>query len=77
MFELPVLAFFLARVGLIDHRFLIRHVSYAIIAIAVLAAILTPPDLVSQILFMVPLTLLYVISIGVAYVARKRSAATV
>src|ERR1044071_9701130 len=66
MFELPVLAFFLARVGLIDHRFLIRHVSYAIIAIAVLAAILTPPDLVSQILFMVPLTLLYVISIGVA-----------
>jgi sec-independent protein translocase protein TatC len=74
MFELPVLAFFLARVGLIDHRFLIRHMSYAVIAIAVLAAILTPPDLVSQILFMVPLSLLYIISIGVAYVARKRSA---
>lgn len=73
MFELPVLAYFLARVGLIDHRFLIRHASYAAIGIAILAAILTPPDLVSQVLFMVPLTMLYGISIGVAYVARKRS----
>jgi sec-independent protein translocase protein TatC len=74
MFELPVLAFFLARVGLIDHRFLIRHVSYAVIAIAILAAVLTPPDLVSQVLFMVPLSLLYGVSIGVAYIARKRRA---
>ena len=45
MFELPVVAFFTARVGLIDHRFLIRHSRYALIAIALLAAILTPPDL--------------------------------
>ena len=55
MFELPVIAFFLARVGLIDHRFLIRHSRYALIAIALLAAVLTPPDLISQILLMVPL----------------------
>jgi sec-independent protein translocase protein TatC len=72
MFELPVLAFFLARVGLIDHRFLIRHSRYAIVAIAVLAAVLTPPDLISQVLLMVPLTLLYVLSIAVAYAARFR-----
>jgi sec-independent protein translocase protein TatC len=72
MFELPVLAFFLARVGLIDHRFLIRHSRYAIIVIALLAAVLTPPDLVSQILFMIPLTLLYLVSIAVAYAARFR-----
>jgi len=72
MFELPVLAFFLARVGLIDHRFLIRHSRYAIIAIALFAAVLTPPDLVSQVLLMVPLTLLYGISIVVAYAARLR-----
>jgi sec-independent protein translocase protein TatC len=77
MFELPVLAFFLARVGLIDHRFLIRHVSYAVIVIAILAAILTPPDLISQVLFMVPLSLLYGLSIGVAYVARKRNNSSV
>ena len=72
MFELPVIAFFTARVGLIDHRFLIRHSRYALIAIALLAAILTPPDLISQILLMVPLLLLYGLSIVVAYLARFR-----
>jgi sec-independent protein translocase protein TatC len=77
MFELPVLAFFFTRVGLIDHRFLIRHIGYAVIAIALVAAILTPPDLIAQVLFMVPLSLLYVVSIGVAYMARKKSAASV
>jgi sec-independent protein translocase protein TatC len=73
MFELPVLAYFLARVGLIDHRFLIRHIRYAVIGIAILAAILTPPDFVSQALLMIPLALLYAVSIGVAYIARQRS----
>jgi sec-independent protein translocase protein TatC len=72
MFELPVLSFFLARLGVIDHRFLLKHSRYAIIAIALFAAILTPPDLVSQVLLMVPLSLLYLLSIAVAYVARFR-----
>ncbi len=72
LFELPVIAFFTARVGLIDHRFLIRHSRYALIAMALLAAVLTPPDLISQILLMVPLLLLYLLSIAVAYLARFR-----
>ena len=72
MFQLPVLAFFFARVGLIDHRFLIHHFRYAIVAIAILAAILTPPDFVAQIFFMVPLSLLYGVSIAVAYLARRK-----
>lgn len=72
MFELPVLAFFFARVGIIDHRLLIRQSRYALLAIALLAAVLTPPDLISQVLLMVPLTVLYGISIAVAYVARLR-----
>jgi sec-independent protein translocase protein TatC len=69
MFELPVVAYFFSRVGLIDHRFLIQHIRYAVIGIAILAAVLTPPDLISQALLMVPLSLLYGISIGVAYMA--------
>ena len=73
MFQLPVVAYFLARVGLIDHRFLIRHIRYAVIGIAILAAILTPPDLISQVLLMLPLALLYGASIGVAFFARRRS----
>jgi sec-independent protein translocase protein TatC len=72
MFQLPVVAFFLSRVGLIDHRFLIQHFRYAIVGIAILAAILTPPDLISQVLFMVPLALLYGVSILVAFLARQK-----
>ena len=68
-FELPVLAFFLARIGLIDHRTLIRPWRYAIIVIVIIAAILTPgPDVASQVLLAGPLLLLYVVSIGVAYI---------
>jgi len=72
MFQLPVAAFFLARVGVIDHRFLIKHSRYAVVVITILAAILTPPDFISMIFLMVPLFVLYGVSIGVAYLARAR-----
>ncbi len=72
VFEMPVFAFFLARIGLIDHRFLMRQFRYAIVVIFCLAAILTPPDIISQVLLALPLTVLYGVSVAVAYVARKR-----
>lgn len=72
-FQLPVVAYFLTRIGLIDHRFLIRQFRYAILLIFLLAAILTPPDIVSQVLLVLPLTILYGISIGVGYFARKQN----
>lgn len=75
IFELPVLAYFLTRVGLIDHRFLIGQFRYAILFIFLLAAILTPPDVVSQVLLAVPLTALYGVSIAVAYLARRKKEA--
>lgn len=74
-FELPVLAYFFTRIGLIDHRFLIRQFRYSILVIFILAAILTPPDLISQILLTLPLTALYGISIIVAYFARRKQMA--
>ncbi len=75
-FELPVVAFFLARVGLIDHRTLIRPWRYALIGIFVIAAVLTPgPDVASQLLLALPLVLLYGVSIGVAYVFSREPAA--
>ncbi|MGH7846804.1 MAG: twin-arginine translocase subunit TatC, partial [Candidatus Binatia bacterium] len=71
-FELPVFTFFLVRLGIWDYRFLWRQFRYAILAIFVVAAVLTPgPDVVSQILLAIPLTLLYVLSIGVAYLWRR------
>jgi sec-independent protein translocase protein TatC len=67
-FELPVVAFFLARVGMIDHNTLIKPWRYALLAIVIIAAVLTPgPDVASQLLLVAPLVVLYVASIGIAY----------
>ena len=71
-FELPVFTFFLVRVGVWDYHFMIRSLRYAIVVIFILAAMLTPtPDIINQSLLAVPMLLLYVLSIGVAYVWRK------
>jgi sec-independent protein translocase protein TatC len=66
-FQLPVVAFFLARAGLIDHKDMIKFFRYAIVAIFIVAAFLTPPDPISQVLMAVPLVLLYAIGIVVAW----------
>ena len=75
-FELPVVTFFLARIGAVTHRTLIAWWRYAVIAIFVAAAVLTPgPDVASQMLMAAPLIVLYVLSIGVAYVVARPAAA--
>jgi sec-independent protein translocase protein TatC len=71
-FELPVVTFFLARTGLITHLTLIQYGRYAIIVIFIVAAVLTPgPDVASQMLMAAPLLVLYALSIGIAYFARR------
>jgi sec-independent protein translocase protein TatC len=71
-FELPVFTFFLVRLGIWDYRFMLRSFRYAIVAIFIIAAVLTPtPDVINQSLLALPMLLLYVISIGVAYIWRK------
>lgn len=72
-FELPIFSFFLARMGLVSAGWLIKNFRYAIVVIVIVAAILTPPDVVSQIALTLPLLVLYWISVGVAHVfARKK-----
>jgi sec-independent protein translocase protein TatC len=74
-FELPVVTFFLARIGVLTHRTLIAWWRYAIVVIFVVAAVLTPgPDVASQMLMAAPLLVLYVLSIGVAYVVARPAA---
>jgi sec-independent protein translocase protein TatC len=73
VFELPVVIFFLARIGLVTADFLKRKRKYAILLTFVAGAILTPPDVITQVFMAVPLILLYEISIVVAKIAgRKR-----
>lgn len=62
-FELPVFAYFLALLGLVTDRTLIDFFRYAVVIIFVLAAILTPPDVITQFLMALPLVLLYGVSI--------------
>jgi sec-independent protein translocase protein TatC len=71
-FELPVVTFFLARLGLVTHRTLLGWWRYAVVLIFVVAAVLTPgPDVASQMLMAAPLVVLYGLSIGVAFVMAR------
>jgi sec-independent protein translocase protein TatC len=69
VFELPVLAFLLSKLGILSARFLIKYFKYAIVIIFIIAAVITPtPDIVTQSMFAVPMILLYLLSIGIAKV---------
>lgn len=73
IFEMPIFTLFLARLGLITARLMRKGRKYAIVGIFILAAILTPPDVVSQLLMACPMLLLYEVSIGVAAIFGKKS----
>jgi len=77
VFELPVISFFLARLGIITPAFMRKFRSYAIFLIAVLAAFITPPDAITMIMLLLPLVLLYEISILIAVVAVRRKTSEV
>jgi sec-independent protein translocase protein TatC len=72
VFELPVISFVLAKMGIITAGFLIKHIRYAIVIIFIIAAVLTPPDVFSQCILAAPLLVLYGLSILVAAVASKK-----
>lgn len=73
VFELPVLILFLARLGVVTHRFLLRHFRYAVLAIFIVAAVITPtPDVATQSIFAVPMIVLYLLGVLVAWIFGKR-----
>jgi sec-independent protein translocase protein TatC len=68
VFEMPILVFFLALMRLITARWMWRNLRYSVLAIFVVAAIVTPtPDILNMCLFAAPMVALYAISIGVAW----------
>lgn len=66
-FQLPIVVYFLARIGLIDARDMIGGFRYSVVGIFVVAAILTPPDVVSQLMMAAPLIVLYGVGIIIAF----------
>ena len=65
-FELPVISFFLAKIGLITDESLKAYFRYAVVGIFIFAAVMTPPDIFSQIMLAAPLIVLYALSIYIA-----------
>jgi sec-independent protein translocase protein TatC len=74
IFELPILMFFLSRVGLVNSRTLITKRKYAILLVFIIAALFTPPDVVTQVLMALPLMLLYEASVWVVKMGEKKAA---
>jgi sec-independent protein translocase protein TatC len=68
VFEMPTLIFFLARMGIVTSKWMVKNFKYAVLAVFVIAAVITPsPDMVNQMILAVPMLILYTISIVVAF----------
>jgi sec-independent protein translocase protein TatC len=66
-FQLPIIIYFLARIGLVNHTDLFNSFRYAVVGMFVVSAIVTPPDVVSQCLMAGPMIILYGMGIVIAY----------
>lgn len=73
LFELPLVSFVLAKIGILKHTWMSKYRKYAIIVIFIIGAFLTPPDPLSQIMMALPLILLYEISILIARFAGRKT----
>jgi sec-independent protein translocase protein TatC len=73
-FELPIVIFFLARMGVVDYALLARNRKYALLGCFILGAIFSPPDVISQSVLAVPMFLLFEVGIWLAYFFGKKKA---
>jgi len=72
MFELPIVIFLLAQMGVVTPRFLIRHFRWAVLLIFIAAALITPtPDVINLLMFALPTILLYLLGVGAAALVVK------
>ncbi len=68
VFELPIIIYFLTKIGLVTPEFLKKYRKYALIIVLILSAIITPPDIASQIIVAIPILILYQVSIYISKV---------
>lgn len=73
VFELPILIYFLAKIGVVSIEFLKKNRKYTLVIVLIIAAIITPPDVFSQVLVAIPLMILYELSILMAKRAIKKA----
>jgi sec-independent protein translocase protein TatC len=66
IFQLPIVIYFLTRVGLVTPEWLKKYRKYALVIVLIISAIITPPDIASQVIVSIPVLILYEISILIA-----------
>ena len=71
IFELPIIIYFLTRIGVITPEFLKKNRKISLVLVLSLSAIITPPDVVSQIIVSIPILILYEVSIIIAKIVKK------
>lgn len=74
IFELPIIIYFLTKIGLVTPEFLRKYRKFALVIVLILSAIITPPDILSQIIVAIPVLVLYEISIIIAKIVTKKEA---
>lgn len=73
IFELPIIIYFLTKMGLVTPEFLKKYRKYALIMVLILAAIITPPDIISQVIVAIPMIILYEVSIKISrFIIKKQ-----
>lgn len=71
LFELPIIIYFLTKMGLVNPHFLRKYRKYTLVIVLIIAAIITPPDVISQIIVAIPIMLLYEVSIFISAIVLK------
>ncbi|NMH86327.1 twin-arginine translocase subunit TatC [Flavivirga algicola] len=66
IFELPIIIYFLTKIGLVTPEFLKKYRKYALVIVLILSAIITPPDIASQVIVAIPIIILYQVSIYIS-----------
>ena len=72
IFELPILMYFLTKIGIVTPQFLKTNRKFAIVVVLILSAVITPPDIASQVIVTIPILILYEVSIFISKVVFKR-----
>lgn len=72
IFELPIIIYFLTKIGLVTPEFLRKYRKFALVIVLIISAIITPPDILSQIIVAIPVLVLYEISIIIAKIVTKK-----
>ena len=72
IFEMPIIIYFLTKMGLVTPEFLKKYRKYALVLVLILSALITPPDVISQIIVAIPMMILYQVSITISRIIIRK-----